>query len=241
MAFVRGTVYTSGVSLVMAMSMKQTFIAHFFSSSLAFRSNMVNFQEIVIFEVQSTPSACPCLFLQEFAFDATQQVMFAEPLTPVDQVSVIWAGRSLDFDMTLNMGLWVVPQGGFSIREGPTFSFIHMPIGIGYPTLAFVWVSESCPVLQLEKQDIFTVIKHLGCCHRSVISRPSSNLCIQLSNELSLRSITVFSYHLSEFCDVSFHRFFTGPDEGFEAKWRTIVSSFSCMGFSRWELPDRPS
>ena len=72
MAFVRGTVYTSCVSLIVAMAMEHTFVTHLFSSALTFGRNVVNFQKIIVFKLQSTPAAFSCLFLQELAFDPAQ-------------------------------------------------------------------------------------------------------------------------------------------------------------------------
>jgi hypothetical protein len=59
------------------------------------------------------------LLLQKPAFDAAQEVVFAESLTPIDEVSVVWAGRSSDFDMPLDMGLRVIPQGDVLVSEYP--------------------------------------------------------------------------------------------------------------------------
>jgi len=76
---------------------------------------MIDFNPISIFEVQSAPATLSCLFLQEFGFDATQEVVLAEPLAPVQEISIIGASRSLDFDMALDMRLRVIPQRGFSV------------------------------------------------------------------------------------------------------------------------------
>ena len=109
MAFVRGTVYTPCVSLVVAMAMEHTFVAHLFSPALAFGRDVVNFHEIIIFEVQSTPAASSCLLLQELAFDPAQQIVVAESLTPIHEVSIIWACLSLDFHVVPDMCLGVIP------------------------------------------------------------------------------------------------------------------------------------
>src|SRR5207237_10400157 len=89
------------------MSMKRTFVADLFSSALTPWRDMVNFDEIIILEVQSTPAAFSCLLLQEFAFGPVQQVMFAESLAPIHEVSIIWAGCSFDFYLRLDIHLVV--------------------------------------------------------------------------------------------------------------------------------------
>ncbi len=139
---------------------------------------MIDFNPISIFEVQSAPATLPCLFLQEFGFDATQEVVLAEPLAPVQEISIIRASRPLDFDMALDMRLRVIPQSGFSVGEYPAFAFIHMPVFVGYPTFAFVWMPIPCPMLELEKEDVFTVIEDFGCDHAAVIPGPSINFRI---------------------------------------------------------------
>ena len=241
MAFVRGTVNTPGVSLIVTMSMECAFVTQFFPSSLTSGCNMIDFNHISIFEVQFTPTTFSCLLLQELALDAAQEVVATESLTPIDEVSVVWAGRSFDFDMPLDMGLRVIPQSGLLVRECPAVAVIHMPVFVRYPPFAFVWVPVSCPLLELQKQDIFTVIEDLCCGHRAVIPRPSSNFCIQLANELALRLVAMAVHHLSEFCDMSFYCLSAGPDECFEAKRRAVMTGFSCVGLSYWELPDCPA
>jgi hypothetical protein len=158
---------------------------------------MVDLNHVSLLEMQFAPSAFSCLLLQELAFDATQKVVFAESLTPIDEISVVGAGRSFDFDMPLDMGLRVSPQGDVLVSEPPTVAVVHMPVFVRYPPFAFVWVSVFCPLLELQKQDIFTVIEDLCCGHRAVIPGPSPNFRIQLANELALRPIVMVTYHLS--------------------------------------------
>jgi hypothetical protein len=60
------------------MAMEHTCVTHLFCSALTFGRNVVKFQKIIVFQLQSTPSAFSCLFLQELAFDPAQSIMFAE-------------------------------------------------------------------------------------------------------------------------------------------------------------------
>jgi hypothetical protein len=202
---------------------------------------MIDLNHVSHFEMQFTPPALSGLLLQELAFDTTQEVVFAESLTPIDEISVVWAGRSFDFDMPLNMGLRVIPQGDLLVSEHPALAVIHMPVFVRYPAFAFVWVPVSCPLLELQKQDIFTVIEDLCCGHRAVIPRPSPNFRIQLANELALRPVAMAVDHLSEFCEMSFHCLFTGSNECLEAKRRAVMTGFSGVGLSHWVLPYRPA
>ena len=110
MALVTGTTFTLSVSLIVAMVMKNAFVTEFLPSAQAARSNMVNFGDIFIVEEPSTPLTFPLLFSQEYAQCSTQHGVVPEPPTPVQEVAVIWASSSLDFDVSLDMGVSVVPQ-----------------------------------------------------------------------------------------------------------------------------------
>ena len=55
---------TSGVPLIVAVSMKSHFVTHFFSPSLASWSEMVDFNVVLVFEEESTPTALSLLFLE---------------------------------------------------------------------------------------------------------------------------------------------------------------------------------
>jgi hypothetical protein len=158
---------------------------------------MIDLNHVSLLEMQLAPTASSCLLLQELAFDATQEVVFAESVTPIDEISVVWAGRSFDFDMPLDMGLRVIPQGNVLVSEYPAVAVVHMPICVSYPPFAFVWVSVFCPLLELQKQNIFTVVEDLCCGHRTMIPGPSPNFCIQLANELSLCPVAMAVHHLS--------------------------------------------
>ena len=110
MALVMGTTFTLGVSLIVAMSMKEAFVTQFFPSAEASRRHVIDFHHILIVEEQSTPLTFPLLFSEEYAQCSTKLVVVPEPLTPVQEVAVIWASSSLYFDVSLDRGVSVVPQ-----------------------------------------------------------------------------------------------------------------------------------
>jgi hypothetical protein len=60
--FGRDTIDTSGVSFIMAMSVKQTFVAEFFSSTLTLWGDVVDFKDIGVLKEQFTPPTFPLLF-----------------------------------------------------------------------------------------------------------------------------------------------------------------------------------
>jgi len=83
MAFVRGTVNTPSVSLIVAMSMECEFVTEFFPASLTSGRDMIDFNHISIFEMQFTPATFSCLLLQELALDAAQEIVVTEALAPI--------------------------------------------------------------------------------------------------------------------------------------------------------------
>lgn len=97
------------MSLIVAMSMECEFVTEFFPASLTSGRNMIDFNHISVFEMQVAPAAFSSLLLQKLPFDAADEVVFAESLAPIQQISIVRASGSLDFDMSLNMGLRVIP------------------------------------------------------------------------------------------------------------------------------------
>src|SRR5205814_5577402 len=97
MAFVMGTVVTLGVTLNVAMVIDNTLVAHFFPSAEAFGGDVDYLNHISILKEQSTPAAFSFLFLKEFPQRSTQHVVLAEPLTPIQQLSIIGGGLTFHF------------------------------------------------------------------------------------------------------------------------------------------------
>src|SRR6266487_4638784 len=96
----------------MAMSMECTFVAEVFTSSMTFRSEVIDFNVIPILKEESTPFAFPLLLLQEFGSGATEKRMISQPCTPVPFVPVVWACRSLWYVVGCRYGcgsrVWIV-------------------------------------------------------------------------------------------------------------------------------------
>ncbi len=91
MALVMGTTFTLGVSLIVAMAMKDAFVTQFFPSTESSRGDVIDFYNILIFEEQFTPFTFALLFSEQDPQCSTKHVMVAESLTPVQKVSIIWA------------------------------------------------------------------------------------------------------------------------------------------------------
>ena len=105
------------MTLIVAMPMESEKITEGIRSPFAPGDDVIDLYQIALGKDEFTPTTFSCLLLQELAFDATQKVVFAESLTPIDEISVVGASRSFDFDMPLDMRLRVIPQSGFPISE----------------------------------------------------------------------------------------------------------------------------
>src|SRR5579859_4667381 len=104
-----GTIDALRVSLIVAMSMKRTFVAHCFSSALAFWGDMVNFDDVSILKEPFTPLAFSALSLEQLSERSIDHGMFSQSLTPVKNIPIIGTFRPFDFDMSLNLGAIMFP------------------------------------------------------------------------------------------------------------------------------------
>jgi hypothetical protein len=66
---------------------------------------VIDFNDIGVLKEQFTPATFPLLFLQGYSLDAIAQGMRFELLAPGEKVAIVRAGRSLDFDVSLDMCL----------------------------------------------------------------------------------------------------------------------------------------
>ena len=110
MASIIGTFDTLCVSLIVAVSMEHTFVPDLFPSTLAFGSDVIYLNTVSILKEQSAPAAFSFLFLEKLPQRSTQQVVLAESLTPIQQISIIRACCSFHFYVSLDMREAVCPQ-----------------------------------------------------------------------------------------------------------------------------------
>ena len=71
--------------------------------------------------------------------------MVLESLAPVEEVAIVGTGRSLDFDVLLDVRLAVFPQRGLLATELPALSFLHMPVFVRDPVPSLVGVAALGP------------------------------------------------------------------------------------------------
>ncbi len=168
-----GTLDTSCVSLIMAMSMQCIFVPQFLSSSLAAWGDVINFNDVSVLKEQFTPATFSYLLLKELSQQSIDHGMGSESLTPIQQIPVVGAGCSFDLDMTLDLGLVVLPEDGSSVGEVPSFPLIYMPVFVRNPNLSFLRMSAFGPSLKLLKQDVSTVMEGFFGHHTAIVIRPS--------------------------------------------------------------------
>jgi hypothetical protein len=70
--------------LIMAVSMKCTFVTEFVPSACAFGNHVIDLYVILIFEEKFTPTTFSFLFLEQFAQGSTQHCVFFESCAPVE-------------------------------------------------------------------------------------------------------------------------------------------------------------
>ena len=76
--------FVFGMPLVVAVPVKSKLVAEFFTTTLAFWGNMINFYLIFLSKEKFTPSAFSLLSLEKLAFGVVQHWMFAQSLAPVE-------------------------------------------------------------------------------------------------------------------------------------------------------------
>ena len=143
--FGRDTIDTFGVSFIMAMPVKRELVAEFFSSAFALRRDVIDFNHISVLKEQPAPTTFPLLFAQQDALDPIEHGMGFQSLAPIETVPVVGTGRSLDFDVLLDMRLSVFPQRRLLAAEMPALSFLHMPVFVRDPMPSLVGVAAFGP------------------------------------------------------------------------------------------------
>ena len=123
-----GTIDPSCVSLIMAMSMQCTFVPQFLSSSLAVRGDVINFDDVSVLKEQFTPATFSSLLLKELSQQSIEHGMGSESFAPIQQIPVVGASCSFDLDVSLDLGLVVLPQERSPVGEDPSLSLVHVPV-----------------------------------------------------------------------------------------------------------------
>ena len=84
------------------MPVEGEFITQFFSSSFAFGCDVISLYEVPWSKVEFTPPAFSLLLLQESCERPFEHWVMLESLAPIEHISVVWAGFSLDLRVSLD-------------------------------------------------------------------------------------------------------------------------------------------
>jgi hypothetical protein len=117
--------------------------------------------DIGVLKEQLTPATSPLLLSQEHSLDAIAGGMYFESLAPGEQVAIVRAGCSLDFDVSLDLCLSVFPQRHLLVLKLPTLSFIHMPVFVRDPMPSQQGMAALRPPFSLEIEQMVTSRKRL--------------------------------------------------------------------------------
>jgi hypothetical protein len=134
----------------------------------------------------------------------------------------------------------MLPKNGSVVGKDPSFSFIDLPVRVGDPGSAFVWVSAFSPTLKLLKQQVSAVLEGGIGYHTPIVIGPSMDHLVQFFNELSLGNVGMLFDELFQFLDMPLHCLLTWGDNGFEAK-RIAPSICPGVGLSDRKLSDGPA
>src|SRR6266568_9614950 len=99
MALAMGT-----MSLIMAMPMENELVAEFFSTSLPFRGDVINFNLIFLTEHQFTPSTLALLLVKQYRECSPCCRVVLQSLAPVQEITVVRACRTFYFHMVSDRG-----------------------------------------------------------------------------------------------------------------------------------------
>ncbi len=127
------------MALIVAMAMEQPFVVYPVGTAFVSRLDMIDFHAVSIFEEQFTPTTFPLLSLEQFCFSLVHHRMSFEPLTPIQQVAIIRAGRSFHFSMSLDVGLTVRAEfGSFGCGKhpcSPLYAIVSCKLNVVHPRI----------------------------------------------------------------------------------------------------------
>lgn len=125
------------MALIVAMSMKEHLVTQVVIVAVAI--NVINFQDVLIFEMQFTPATFSLLLLQESRFGLMHHRMGLKTLAPVKHIAIIWTCCSSHFGMPLDACFAM--QSHFCALWGcknPLALLFLMPVFLDHPLLSLV-------------------------------------------------------------------------------------------------------
>ena len=173
------------MTLIVAMAMEKHLVAQVVVITILIE--VIDFHDVSVCKVQFTPPALPLLPLEQFRLGLMHQWMSLEALAPVQPVSIIRAGRSFHFGMSLDVRFTVRAYfRSFGRGKHPCSLLYVMPVALDNPVTSFVGMPSCCPAHELVPQNGITSAKGLGCNDRFVVGGPSPDDRIEFFHQLCL-------------------------------------------------------
>src|SRR5712692_9046558 len=141
MALAMGT-----MSLIVAMPMESELVAEFFSTSLTFRGDVIDFNLIFLTEHQFTPSTLALLLVKQYRECPPCCRVVFQSLAPVQEITVVRACCTFYFHMASDRGR-VMPFQDIIFRGGrcTVLAFAAFPVSSPDPMSVFVGMPAYRP------------------------------------------------------------------------------------------------
>lgn len=96
------------MALIVAMAMEEHLVTQVVVVPVVIK--VINFQDVLLFEMQFTPATLSLLLLQESRFRLMHHRMSLETLAPIQHLAIVWTCRSSHFGVPLDACLTVQPH-----------------------------------------------------------------------------------------------------------------------------------
>jgi hypothetical protein len=133
------------------MSVQQLQIVVALIPTLGFRNEMIDFEGIILREVQPTCAAASLLFAQVSCHAEADGRMTAQACAPIHPIAIIRTPGGLDFHMAADGRVGVQREGASFQRwlEAPAFALIYPPVFAHDPVLGLIRMAGHGPTAQL--------------------------------------------------------------------------------------------
>lgn len=184
-----------GGFFIMAMTMVHPFIAFIILSAKGSWNDMIDFQDVLVSEVEATSWTFPLLKREKLCLFVFHKRMVLQSQGPIGEIPVVRTRFPSHLDIALLVRVCMFPEEDvlfFSlfILEGHTesaASFCEYSISLPEPFLRFPWMSSTFPPGELPEGVIFTDAKDMCANISFIVVRPSPNDWVQDSYHIFLR------------------------------------------------------
>ena len=129
------------------MSVQQLQIVVALIPTLGLWNDMIDFEGVVLREVQPTCPAAPLLLAEASCHAGADGRMTSQAYAPIHPISIVWTTSGLDFHMALMACVGMADQAYPVVGwlEGPALSVVHTPVFAHDPVLGLVRMAGHGP------------------------------------------------------------------------------------------------